>query len=379
MPDTPKEQRALTNLEKSGMHFTQEQWDAKSRDLKEDAKKPLSQRRYLPMGLGTVAMDEHFFEEDLENALIYSNPHRFIQLRARICRIAVKEIEDYDPVIYLQEAILRVETYVEGHKTKDGLQRILYSQTRAAIVKGINQLIQEYQQPAPPTSAPFANSNSELPMITETEKQITSWENRLQDFIYIATRYPINAVYEEVRPGLMFSAYFQDHVTEARTLYEQFKQALRQEIINSKVNPDFYKKDISKKFLPKIKYYEEWYQQHKKETEIFGDYNPYALMWNVIESTRDEIFKYFPELETTAPATSAPAGNDKPKRINTDAQDKRNRLLTKYDGYRRNRYTKANAITALVHDFRLEYNPQNPANRKKTIQAIIRKHRKNEE
>ena len=134
------------------MRHSQEEWDKNESEVEEDTKEPLSQRRFLNATLGIVSTDEHHFEEDLENALIYSNPQRFIQLRARSCRISVERVDGYDPVAYLRGAIERVERYVDSVKTNGGLQSILYNQTRAAIIKGINQLIQEYQQRAPATS-----------------------------------------------------------------------------------------------------------------------------------------------------------------------------------------------------------------------------------
>ncbi|MFD1144551.1 hypothetical protein ACFQ4C_25715 [Larkinella insperata] len=123
--------------------------------------------------------------------------------------------------------------------------------------------------------------------------KIQTWENRLRDFIYQATRYSIDSVYAEVRPGFKFSVYFQDHVTSARTLYEEFRFALKNEL-GKLANPNFYGIDLKDRFLPMINQYREWYGKNKAETERFGEYNPYASMLNVIESTENEILKYFP-------------------------------------------------------------------------------------
>ncbi|MCC5613301.1 hypothetical protein LC612_43145 [Nostoc sp. CHAB 5834] len=63
---------------------------------------------------------------------------------------------------------------------------------------------------------------------------------------------------------------------------------------------------------------------------------------------------------------------EKPKRVNVNAKEKLQRLLKKYDNYLTNGHSLDSALKALVHDFRLEYNPGNPSNRKKQIQRIIR-------
>jgi hypothetical protein len=63
----------------------------------------------------------------------------------------------------------------------------------------------------------------------------------------------------------------------------------------------------------------------------------------------------------------------KTKRINTRARDLHSALYQKYDTYIGRKFTPSAALNALVHDFRLEYCTTNPANRKKTIQSILRK------
>lgn len=61
------------------------------------------------------------------------------------------------------------------------------------------------------------------------------------------------------------------------------------------------------------------------------------------------------------------------KRINSEAQEKHNRLFAAYDRYIKNGYTHKAALDRLVHDFRYEYNQKDAGNRRKSIQAIIRK------
>lgn len=60
------------------------------------------------------------------------------------------------------------------------------------------------------------------------------------------------------------------------------------------------------------------------------------------------------------------------RRINTEAQRKHARIYKEYDGYISKGHTHGAALDKLVHDMRFEYNKNDPALRKKTIQKILR-------
>lgn len=60
------------------------------------------------------------------------------------------------------------------------------------------------------------------------------------------------------------------------------------------------------------------------------------------------------------------------KRVNQEARARHIEVLSKYDKYLNTGYNHSSAVQKLVHDFRLEYSPQNPENRKKQIKRIIR-------
>ncbi|CCH01384.1 hypothetical protein FAES_3376 [Fibrella aestuarina BUZ 2] len=141
--------------------------------------------------------------------------------------------------------------------------------------------------------------------LDQSERDIEIWEYHLRNFIHKATRYNISAVFSEVRPNFVFSAYFQDDIIQARGLYENFKTGLRKVLTTSGVNTDMYGRTIQARFLPMCKQYDTWYTVNKEETQIFEQYNPYALMWNVVESTIDEIAVYFPSPVNSTTAKTA--------------------------------------------------------------------------
>ena len=129
----------------SAMSFTEEEWDAMTLKLEEDAKLPLADRNLLHGSAGTLAMDEQYFEEHLDKALSHSNPDRFVQKRARVCRIAIDIVPRFKPIDYLRDACQRVQQYVESKETKSGYQKLHYTSTCNAIIKGITGLIDDYE------------------------------------------------------------------------------------------------------------------------------------------------------------------------------------------------------------------------------------------
>lgn len=89
----------------------------------------------------------------------------------------------------------------------------------------------------------------------------------------------------------------------------------------------------------------------------------------IIRETRAILGHYQP-----APITNdaAPGVVKRQREGRSDAKDRHTRLFKEYDRHIKNNYNKTAAIDKLVIDFKREYNPTNPANRKKVIQKIIR-------
>lgn len=121
-------------------------------------------------------------------------------------------------------------------------------------------------------------------------------EYELRQFIDIATRWKITGVYASRTAENPYSIFDYD-VKTARENFELFSNQLREKL-SENANWKAIEIDLKDRFLKMINLYTEWHQSHKKETEIFGQYNPYSIMFSIIESTRKEILKYFPVVES---------------------------------------------------------------------------------
>jgi hypothetical protein len=131
-------------------------------------------------------------------------------------------------------------------------------------------------------------------------KEIEVWESEyeLRHFIHTATRWDIN-VGEKNRTEQNPYSIFDYKVEHARNNFEKFRTQLNRKL--SSLHPDFWKAieiDLNDKFLKGINKYIKWYNENKPEFEKFQPYCPYTIMLSVIESTKKEILKYFPELHS---------------------------------------------------------------------------------
>jgi hypothetical protein len=127
-------------------------------------------------------------------------------------------------------------------------------------------------------------------------EEIEVWysEYELGQFIDMALRWSIEGIYKdrtEVRPFSVFT----NKVENARANYDKFCSQLNKKLTQ---NPNWkaIELDLNQKFLPMLNQYLQWYETNKKEFEKFQPYCPYTLMLTIIESTKQEIIKYFPEI-----------------------------------------------------------------------------------
>jgi hypothetical protein len=126
----------------------------------------------------------------------------------------------------------------------------------------------------------------------ETEKKIEIWYS---EFIDMALRWGIDAVYNSRTENNPYSVY--DHfVKNARINFDLFAQQLNTKLTENE-NWKAIEIDLNNRFLIGLKKYINWYNENRKELNKFQPYCPYSLMLNVIESTKAEIIKYFPDLE----------------------------------------------------------------------------------
>ena len=121
-------------------------------------------------------------------------------------------------------------------------------------------------------------------------------EYELRGVIDIATRYEIESIYKSSRISNNHFSLFNPFLTTARENFDSFCYQLREKLANTQ-NWKPIEIDLKNRFLVMINQYLEWYEINKKETEKFEPYNPYNLMFNIIERTKNEILKYFPDIE----------------------------------------------------------------------------------
>lgn len=144
----------------------------------------------------------------------------------------------------------------------------------------------------------------------ETEKQNEQWysEYELRQFIDMALRWGIDGVYKSRTENNPYSV-FDHYVKNARTNFDLFANQLNRKLTKN----DNWKAigiDLNSRFVKGINQYINWYNENRNELKKFQPYCPYTLMLNVIESTKAEILKYFPDLEKI---TLPPQQNEKSK------------------------------------------------------------------
>ena len=129
------------------------------------------------------------------------------------------------------------------------------------------------------------------------EIEIWSSEYELRQFIDRATRWGIEGVFKsrtKENPYFLFDYY----VKNSRSEYDKFCSQLNKKL-EATQNWKSIEIDIRDRFLPMIEQYLNWYEQNKLELKKFQPYCPYEIMFSVIESTKKEILKYFPETKPT--------------------------------------------------------------------------------
>ena len=127
--------------------------------------------------------------------------------------------------------------------------------------------------------------------------KIETWEYSLRQFIDIATRWSIHSIkLQTYPPNSPFSSVLWPFVKDATEHFDGFKSELRDQFKQAPY-PTRLETDIKSRFMAGIDHYLGWYNDHKSEIEAegFGEYDPYRSMLNVIESTREQIFLWFPE------------------------------------------------------------------------------------
>jgi hypothetical protein len=145
------------------------------------------------------------------------------------------------------------------------------------------------------------------------EKEIEIWysEYELRQFIYMAFRWKIEGVYNNRTENRPFSE-FTHFVENARDNFELFRTQLNKKLTKTE-NWKAIEIDLKHRFLPMIDGYLNWYEQNKAELVKFEPYCPYTIMLSIIESTKAEILKYFPQNNKPLPPEQTETKTDKLK------------------------------------------------------------------
>ncbi len=133
--------------------------------------------------------------------------------------------------------------------------------------------------------------------IADVNIKIEVWKSEfeLRQFIDLATRWDLNGVYRDRTDENPYYI-FKDYISYSRQNFELFSSQLNQKLIAND-NWRAIEINLKYKFLSMLNQYIEWYNLNKQEIEKFNPYNPYELMFSIIESTKNEILKYFPDIE----------------------------------------------------------------------------------
>jgi hypothetical protein len=145
------------------------------------------------------------------------------------------------------------------------------------------------------------------------EKEIEIWysEYELRQFIDMAFRWKIEGIYNNRTENRPFSE-FTHFVENARDNFELFSTQLNKKLTKTE-NWKAIEIDLKDRFLPMIEGYLNWYEQNKAELVKFEPYCPYTIMLSIIESTKAEILKYFPQNNKPLPPEQTETKTDKLK------------------------------------------------------------------
>mgnify|MGYP000973145431 CR=1 FL=1 len=123
------------------------------------------------------------------------------------------------------------------------------------------------------------------------DQNIRVWCNTLRQFNYYATRKHFSPVYwhssitkKEPYGGLTS---FVNSIGQ----YELFEEELLS-VVSQARYPEVILTKWNDEFMPTIRHYKKWFAAHGPEAEIFGAYNPYKIMQEVMTRTEMTLTRY---------------------------------------------------------------------------------------
>jgi hypothetical protein len=186
----------------------------------------------------------------------------------------------------------------------------------------------------------FSNVVTPIKEYSQDEQNIVAHEYNLRQFIDVATRWKINAIFDSITDGEPFSIILGGFIKNARPFFDAFSNSLRKEL--SRLEKKLwaaYEIDLQDRFMPMLDLYKQWYNVNKSETEKFNPYNPYKLMFDMILSTENEVLKYF---------------NESPKNIKNTKKEK---VITLSDAWTKEKKHYLKVIEYLKEEYSLTQTP----------------------
>lgn len=132
---------------------------------------------------------------------------------------------------------------------------------------------------------------------------VNVWQGCLKNFTIFVTRYHVLKVHLALqKQDPEYKYYFGDYARKMKSLFNYFVNVIKSEFESSYTGVDSeqvevfkYIFDLRARFISMINDYEEWFRKNKEKINMFeSSLNPYALVYSLMNQTRNIILLYYP-------------------------------------------------------------------------------------
>lgn len=116
-------------------------------------------------------------------------------------------------------------------------------------------------------------------------------EIELNKFIDMAERYSIDAILKSITNNRPYGIFTND-IENADENFNSFRLELSEKI-NKTNNPKAIELDLKDRFYPMLNAYIKFYTDNIERFDNLNEYNPYKIMFDIVNRTKNEIVKYF--------------------------------------------------------------------------------------
>jgi len=116
-------------------------------------------------------------------------------------------------------------------------------------------------------------------------------EIELNKFIDMAERYSIDAILKSINNNRPYGIFTND-IENANENFNSFRLELSEKI-NKTNNSKAIELDLKDRFYPMLNAYIKFYTDNIERFESLNEYNPYKIMFDIVNRTKNEIVKYF--------------------------------------------------------------------------------------